>query len=172
MTFNTQGVFWFLAQLKPNSAKIAEKNLKRQGFNTFLPLVEETRQHNKQFINSIRPLFPGYIFVSFDVKKCPWYAINSTYGIIRLVTFDKKPCAVPTDVVTQLMQHFGPKDKIFSSKALMPGDQVKLTNGPFVNFLANIEKVTPNERAWVLMDLMGAQVRIEISTNEMQSMVV
>jgi len=24
MTFNTQGVFWFLAQLKPNSAKIAE----------------------------------------------------------------------------------------------------------------------------------------------------
>ena len=31
MTFHDRGTSWFLAQLKPNCANIADKNLKRQG---------------------------------------------------------------------------------------------------------------------------------------------
>lgn len=61
MTFNDQGFSWFLAQLKPNCANIADKNLKRQGFKTFLPMEEGTRKRNGKFITAMRPLFPGYI---------------------------------------------------------------------------------------------------------------
>ena len=40
MTFHDRGTSWFLAQLKPNCANIADRNLKRQGFQTFLPVEE------------------------------------------------------------------------------------------------------------------------------------
>jgi hypothetical protein len=75
MTFHDRGTSWFLAQLKPNCANIADKNLKRQGFQTFLPMEEETRQRNGKFVTAMRPFFPGYIFVTFDVATvlgCHW----------------------------------------------------------------------------------------------------
>lgn len=39
MTFHDRGPSWFLAQLKPNCANIADENLKRQGFQTGLVAV-------------------------------------------------------------------------------------------------------------------------------------
>ena len=75
MTFHDRGTSWFLAQFKPNCANIADKNLKRQGFQTFLPMEEETRKRNGKFVTAMRPLFPGYIFVTFDVAivlGCHW----------------------------------------------------------------------------------------------------
>ena len=74
MTFHDRGTSWFLAQLKPNCANIADRNLKRQGFKTFLPMEEETRQRNGKFVTSMQPLFPGYIFVAFDVARGFWRA--------------------------------------------------------------------------------------------------
>ena len=50
---------WFLAQMKPNSHDIANRNLTRQGFETFLPLQEETRRTRGRFVTRRRPLFPG-----------------------------------------------------------------------------------------------------------------
>ena len=103
MTFHDRGTSWFLAQLKPNCTNIADKNLKRQGFKPFLPMEEETRQHNGKFVTAMRPLFPGYIFVAFDVTRGFWRTVNSTYGITRLVSSGNEPAPVPLDLVSQLM---------------------------------------------------------------------
>ena len=35
---------WYIVQFKPNSHKIAVRNLQRQGFETFLPMHEVTRR--------------------------------------------------------------------------------------------------------------------------------
>ena len=94
-----------------NCANIADKNLKRQGFQTFLPMEEETRQRNGKFVTAMRPLFPGYIFVAFDVARGFWRTVNSTYGVTRLVNFGKEPTAVPLDLVSQLMLRCDAKGK-------------------------------------------------------------
>ena len=80
---------WFLAQIKPNCATIANRNLRRQGFETFLPMEEETRQRSGKFVTTKRPLFPGYIFVAFDANRGHLRSVNSTYGITKLVSFGK-----------------------------------------------------------------------------------
>jgi len=103
MTFHDRGTTWFLAQLKPNSVKIAERNLKRQGFRTFLPVEEVTKRAKSKFVTAERPMFPGYIFVSFDVTQGGWRAINSTNGITRLVSFGKDPAPVPLYIISGLM---------------------------------------------------------------------
>ncbi len=40
MTGADQKLSWFLAQLKPNCARIAETNLNRQSIRTFLPMED------------------------------------------------------------------------------------------------------------------------------------
>ena len=48
---------WYIVQVKPNSHKIAVRNLQRQGFDTFLPMHEVTRRTAAKFETVIRPLF-------------------------------------------------------------------------------------------------------------------
>jgi transcriptional antiterminator RfaH len=169
MTFHDRGTSWFLAQLKPNCANIADKNLKRQGFKTFLPMEEETRQHNGKFVAAMRPLFPGYIFVAFDVTRGFWRTVNSTYGITSLVSFGKEPASVPLDLVSQLMLRCDAKGNLLPPKLLKPGDQVTMTKGPFANFVAEVEKIAPDRRVWVLMEIMGGQTRVAAGADQLRS---
>ena len=53
---------WFLLQYKPNSHRLALRNLHRQGFETFLPMLAVTQRHSTKFVQQARPLFPGYMF--------------------------------------------------------------------------------------------------------------
>ena len=167
MTVHHKDITWFLAQLKPNCANIADKNLKRQGFKTFLPMEEETRQRNGKFITAMRPLFPGYIFVAFDVTRGLWRSVNSTYGITRLVSFGKGPAKVPSDLVSQTMLRCDADGKLLPPKMLKPGDQVALRKGPFANFVAEVEKITPDRRIWVLMEIMGGQTRVAVGADQL-----
>ncbi len=170
MKFHDRGTTWFLAQLKPNCAQIASKNLGRQGFQTFLPTEEETRQRNGRFETATRPLFPGYIFVAFDVSGGLWRTVNSTHGITRLVSFGKEPAPVPLDLVSQLMLRCDTSAKLLPPKLPKPGDQVTLTNGPFANFVAEVEKIAPDRRVWVLMDIMGGQTRVTVSADQLRGL--
>lgn len=160
---------WYLAQLKPNCTNIAERNLKRQGFQTFLPLTKETRERNGKFITAIRPLFPGYIFVAFDVEHGLWRQVNSTYGITQLVSFGKEPAAVPVELVSQLMLRCDVKGKLPPPRLLKPGDKVTLANGPFTNFVVEVEKIAPERRVWVLMEIMGSQTRVAVAADQLRS---
>ncbi len=169
MTFRDRGTTWFLAQLKPNSVKIAERNLKRQGFRTFLPVEEVTKRAKSKFVTAERPMFPGYIFVSFDVSKGGWRAINSTNGITRLVSFGKDPAPVPLDIISGLMLRCDAQGKLIPPKLLSPGDQVAMTHGPFADFVAEVEKIDPDRRVWVLLDIMGGKTRVAVNAGQLRA---
>lgn len=169
MTFHDRGTTWFLVQLKPNSVKIAERNLKRQGFRTFLPLEEVTKRAKSKFVTAERPMFPGYIFVSFDVTKGGWRAINSTNGITRLVSFGKDPAPVPLDIISGLMLRCDAQGKLIPPKLLNPGDQVAMTHGPFADFVAEVEKIDPDRRVWVLLDIMGGKTRVAVDGGQVRT---
>ena len=169
MTFDDQSTTWFLAQLKPNCAQIAQKNLIRQGFQTFLPMEEETRQRNGKFVTATRLLFPGYIFVAFDVTKGLWRTINATHGITKLVSFGKEPAPVPRDLVSQLMRRCDTSGKLLPPEILKQGDKVMLTSGPFANFTAEVLKIAPDKRVWVLMDMMGKQTRVAVAADQLKA---
>lgn len=159
---------WFLAQVKPNSHQIALRNLKRQGFKTFLPLQEETIRHKDRFVARMRPLFPGYLFVMLDLAKGQWRAVNSTYGLTGLVRFGAQPSPVPADLVGQLAARCDTEGRLVTEADFAPGDQVTLTRGPFADFVATVECISPNERVSVLMGFMGKQTRLDIPTDHLR----
>lgn len=168
MTFQERGTSWFLAQLKPNCANIAERNLKLQGFRTFLPTEDGTKRVRGKFVTAPRPLFPGYIFVQIDTAAGNWRTINSTHGITRLVSFGKEPAPVPLDIVSQLMLRGDATGKLLPPERLKPGDQVCLTSGPFADFVGRIEAIAPERRVWVLMEIMGGQTRVAVAADQLR----
>jgi transcriptional antiterminator RfaH len=49
------------------------------------------------------PLFPGYLFVSFDPANASWSTINNTCGIARLIlNHPHKPSPLPSSLMAGL----------------------------------------------------------------------
>ena len=170
MASEDQTETWFLAQLKPNSLRIAQKNLERQGFKTFMPLEETTQRRSQQFITQDRPLFPGYLFVLFDPAMGYWRRINSTQGVSRLVSFGGAPAAVPSTLVAQLEATTDSEGRIVTEAPLTAGMEVKVTQGAFADFVATVQSIAPERRVWVLMDIMGKETRVAIPGDHIRTL--
>ena len=158
---------WFILQFKSNSHHLAAKNLNRQGFETFLPLHETTSRSLSRFINTSKPLFPGYMFIKFDRAESVWHKINSTYGVSRLITFNSNLKSIPTIFVDHLMKRYDLSGKLIPIQNLKKGDNVTVLKGPFANFIAIIEKYEADQRIWILMDLMGRKTKIQTPSDNL-----
>jgi transcriptional antiterminator RfaH len=101
MAFDSSESSWFLAQLKPNCANIADKNLKRQGFKTFLPQQEDTRQRDGKFITALRPLFRATS--SWPSTQPAVFGVRSTQLMVSHGWWAwHGAIAVPLDLIGQL----------------------------------------------------------------------
>ena len=160
---------WFILQFKPNSHHKAATNLNRQGFETFLPLHDTTSRKLSRFIDTSKPLFPGYMFIKFDKAESKWHKINNTYGVSRLITFNSILKSIPTTFVDNLMKRYDSSGKLLPIKKLKNGDQVTLLKGPFADFIATVEEYEDDQRIWVLMDLMGRKTKIHTSSDALKT---
>jgi transcriptional antiterminator RfaH len=159
---------WFVIQFKPNSHHQATKNLNRQGFNTFLPLHEITLRKASRFVKSTKPLFPGYMFVSFNKTENKWHKIKNTYGVSRLITFNSSLKSIPSTFIDNLMKRYDSSGKLIPILKMKKGDKVAILEGPFANFIATVEKYESEQRIWVLMDIMGRKTKIQTPLNTLQ----
>ena len=159
---------WFILQFKPNAHHQVVKNLNQQGFKTFLPLHNTTTRNASRFINANRPLFPGYMFITFDRTESKWHKINNTYGVSRLLTFNSTLKSIPATFINNLMERYDSSGKLLPIRKLKKGDQVKVLKGPFASFVATVEKYEDDHRVWVLMDLMGRKSKIQTVTDCLQ----
>ena len=159
---------WYLVQVKPNGYRLAERNLVRQGFTCFQPLVRATERRGAHFKPVSRPLFPGYLFVAFDPARAPWRKINSTVGVARLLSLGNTPQEVPKGLVADLCARLDSEGNVILSDALIVGDRVEIQSGPFAGFLAEVAQLAPEARAHLLIDLMGRQARVTAQVTELR----
>ena len=161
---------WYIVQFKPNSHKIAVRNLQRQGFETFLPMHEVTRRTVVKFDTVIRPLFAGYMFVACDPKQAPWRQINSTYGIARMLGRGGEGLTpMPEALIAGLRARCDSVGKVLPLENFEPGQSVEMHSGPFANFIATVEQMTSDARVWVLLDFMGKETRVQVERQQIQA---
>jgi transcriptional antiterminator RfaH len=69
---------WYVVNTKAREETKALFNLKRQGFNPYLPQYKKTRRHARRTDTVLAPLFPKYLFVKFDLDMENWSWFLST----------------------------------------------------------------------------------------------
>ena len=140
---------WYLVHFKPNSHKIAELNLNRQGFKTFLPMQEVSKRTSLGFENYLTPLFPGYMFVSFDPISSHWIKIKSTIGVLRLVSFEQKLAEVPPHIMREIEKSCDKSGNFLGLNSFEIGEEVRIIKGAVSNFPAKIEQMRGKKRVSV-----------------------
>jgi len=160
---------WYLIYTKPRQENLAQENLKRQGYETYLPRIYQSRRRNGRHIKTIEAFFPRYLFIKLDTETDNWAPIRSTIGVSKMVRFDGIPAAVP-DQLIQTLQSNDDDDGIQSlvQKNLMRGDKVTIIDGPLAGYQGIYQQQNSAERVAVLVDLVGKNTLLNISVHDVQ----
>ena len=158
---------WYLIQLKANGYKLACENLKRQGFDVFMPLLQITKKKNGKFVNRNVPLFPGYLFFGTSKEPVPWKSVNGTLGVTKAVTLDGVYRPVHINIIKGLKDRCDEGGLVRKLSDIVSGDRAKIERGPFADFICNVDKFADKKRAWVLITLLQQQTRANISIDDM-----
>ncbi len=155
---------WYLLYCKRSEQQRAEQHLKRQGVECYYPQVTVEKIRRGKRSSELEPLFPNYIFASFDPEKISFTTVRSTRGVMDFVRQGGKPSIAPTDLIINLMAH---EDNDFQraalSDVLVPGDVVEVVHGQFEGTEAIYKEPDGEKRAILLINLINRQV--EVSTD-------
>lgn len=130
--------------------------------------VSEVKQGRKT--TTTRKFYPGYVLVHMclyndqrGLMEKTWYFTQQTPGIIGFVGGERPVPLRPEEVENILRQIEEKKEKVKPKVVFEPGETVKITDGPFLNFNGVIEEVDPDRgKLKVSVSIFGRSAPVEL----------
>lgn len=152
---------WGVVYTQAGAEAKAVANLRRQGFDTYLPCYLRIRSHARRQEQVAAPLFPRYLFVRWNLANGRWRSINGTLGVSRLICAGEKPVTIAPEVVESI-RHREDADGFVAldDHGLTTGQPLRITEGPFAEYIGFFRKMADSQRVQLLLDLLGRQTRL------------
>lgn len=154
---------WYVVHTKPRQEARALENLQNQGYECFLPRVSVQKRVRQRVQILSEPLFSRYLFIRLDQSSRSWAPIRSTLGVSRLVTFGQHPARVPDALVEALRQ--APPMQV--ARLFAPGDVVQVVSGPLQGAQGVVQASDGEQRALVLIELLGQPQRLQLMLDDL-----
>jgi transcriptional antiterminator RfaH len=103
--------------------------------------------------DTLKPLFPGHIFIVIDLSKQRWRSISGTFGVAR---------PVPPGVVEGLAASCESRGVFRIDDGLEIGQEVRILSGPFAETLCRLAHLDDRGRVRVLLEIMGMEVAAQL----------
>lgn len=161
---------WFAVYAKPRQERIARQHLERQGFDCFLPeALNPYQRRSKKNKPLVEPLFPRYLFLNAIPEFQNLATVRSTRGVVGLVRSGFELVRVPEAVIRMIRARQDEKGLVRLDPApVKEGDRVRVFDGPFCGAEGILEGKTGEQRALLLMELLGRQTRVEVDAMLLQ----
>ncbi len=131
-------------------------------FELLIPTQDKIHiKHGKKY-SLKEKIFPGYLLIKMVVDDDSWLVVRTTQGITGFVGVGNKPTPLTLPEVEAIMQFAqlgAPKFKTNFSV----GEAVKITDGPFSDFLGSIETIDEaHGKLKVLVSIFGRETPVEL----------
>ncbi len=146
------------------------QHLERQGFECFLPMAVNPYQKRTQKRPRIEPLFPRYLFLHAVADQQSLGPVRSTRGVNNLVRFGLELAVMAEAAISSIMNRCDPHNGLvrLDPVPVGPGDRVKVFDGPLAGVEGLFQAVSGEQRALLLVELMGRLTRVEVSRMVLQ----
>lgn len=153
---------WHVVQVHGNAEAKAQMHLARQGFGTYLPRYLKRRRHARRTETVPAPLYPSYLFVTFNPLIHRWRSIRSTVGVTRLVCNGDVPAVIDDAIIDGLKCRENAQGFIQLERRpqFAAGDKVRVRDGVFSDCLGLFDGMGDRERVAILLELLGRKVRV------------
>jgi transcriptional antiterminator RfaH len=154
---------WRLVYTKPRQEVEANKQLERQGYDVYLPMLSKQVRKNGKVIYSKTPLFPRYMFIHLTAGLDNWGPIRSTRGVSSLVSFGGKPANIPNSFIAKIQEREMDDGLHYEEiPKLTKGDKVHIKDGPFSGYEAIFHARSGKDRVFILLGVIGKAINIKM----------
>ena len=164
-------VGWYVMHSKPQKEQWLYKQLKALEIETYYPCLQN--RNEKFYSCSVKPYFPGYLFVNVDLEVTGTSLLQWIPGSLGLVAFGGEPARVSDCLLQRIRCRV---DEINSTQnnvinSFKPGDEVVIHSGPFAGYDAIFcNRLRGSERVQVLLKVLQEQgVRINLQVGQVRA---
>lgn len=159
---------WYVILTKPRQERTAEKHLARQGFEVYLPVLQQRIRRRNKWVYCLHPMFPRYIFIGVAPATQSLAPVRSTFGVSQLVCFGTSVAEIPTELITEL-QGRESSDRSDQECNTFPriGDKVEIVKGPFAGLVAQLRTSPASDRVEVLLSLLGRKNLVTVPADSL-----
>ncbi len=164
---------WYVIRTNPNSELKATSELRRHGIRVYLPKHSYEVRNRRSGAVSVkhRPLYIGYLFIRFPGVP-HFLTLRDCQGVKGVLKFlndqdEWQPLPVPDSQVRLVMQRQRAKDydgvklaELARKKLYAKGNKLRVEEGPFKGFMAEIMKLHRNGTVDTDIEIFGRPTRV------------
>jgi transcription antitermination factor NusG len=149
---------WHVLHLRPRSEKKTAEYCRKHGLTFFLPLREETKIYQRRKVKVQKPVFPGYLFASFD--RDGRLSLLRTNNLVRILTPDSE--AHLLFELDQIRRALAVDPTLGACAALKRGRHVRIIGGPFRGIEGIVSAVRQSSKVRLNVDMIGQAVAVDV----------
>ena len=122
-------------------------------------------------------LMPGYVLVQMEMNDPSYHCVKDTPKISNFIgaTNNKAPPAMPDEEVDRVINrsvHVAREIAARPKKIFEKGEKVRVIDGPFTNFMGEIDEVKPDRsKLRLLISVFGRPTPVEIEFSKVEKVI-
>jgi len=149
---------WFVLHLRPRSEKRVAQVCEIHGLEYYLPLRSETKVYQRRKVTVYKPMFPGYIFVSFSEEDKVF--LQRTNHIIKILAPPSEDSLVFQ--LDQIKKALLVDETLGSAGAIDEGRRVRIIGGSFMGVEGVVESARKSGVVRLNVEMIGQAVVVEV----------
>ena len=144
--------------------RIDSLDVRNRVYRVVVPTEDEIEIRSGQKRTVTRKVFPGYILVEMQMDDETWRVVRETPGVTGFVSSGDPPRPVPLEEpevrsILDQMEQEAPRVRVGYQK----GQSVRITDGPFLDFIGTVEEVSPDRgKVVVMVSFFGRETPVEL----------
>ena len=155
---------WYALYTRSNFEAKTSTFLEQKYYHCFYPQIEAWNHRTHSRKKTLRPLFPGYIFINTILTPETWYQIMWAPGVVKIVgRKNVGPEPIPDIELFSVTKLLNAGEVLTSHTFLLEGARVRIVNGPFEGaegFL--IRRKGKKDRLVVSIEMIGRSIAVEL----------
>jgi transcription termination/antitermination protein NusG len=142
--------------------RIKTMNLEDKIFQAVVPIQGKMIIRRGQKVKTQEKTFPGYVLIQMVITDESWITVRTTPGVTGFIGIDNKPTPISQVEVDQILKTTE-EDKPKYQAPYTMGDVVKITNGPFADFIGTIDTIDQEKgKLRVLVSFFERETPVEL----------
>ena len=162
---NSESNWYALYTCSRQEKRVAEQ-IERRRVSCFLPLYRSLRRWKDRRKGLDLVLFPGYGFVRMKLED--WSRVLQLPGVLRVVSLDGRPAALPVGEIERLRERLSRSSKIAPHPYLCTGRRVRVLNGSLEGLEGVVACRKESCRLVLSMDVIQRSVAVEVDEAELE----
>ena len=156
-------------KVKTNLEKrIESMNMEDKIFRILVPMEDEVEIKDGKRKISQKKIFPGYVLVEMILTDDSWYVVRHTPGVTGFVGSGGKPIPLTDEEADPIIRQMGVDEPRFKT-AYWVGENIRVTAGPFENFMGTVMEVIPDKaKLRVKISLFGRETPVELDFGQVE----